>query len=637
MNPRAPKLGAEDAERVFTEAMMYFERGAFDEAAQLCRQLQTSFPRNASVLQLFGLVQLKRGLADDARAKLDRAVELAPEDPELMANYGAVLADTGRPGLAAEMFQRARALAPREPRIVANLLIALRNAGKLDEAATTAAEATGLFPRDAALLNQHAEIEEIRGRTDLVLIAARRLAALAPHDVRAQARLGWIALRAGALELALAAFARWVEIAPGDAKASDALGLALQASGRFEEAIAAHFRALEQAPRDGGVLCNLGSALVLAGKHAEAEAVLRRAEANPETAIDARVSLATLAARRSGDDAAALAAFEAVLRDAPLHRGARLGAALALLARGDLPRGFEMLEARFEPDAFGRQAVLREFKQPRWRGEKLGGAALLLQPEQEIGDTIQFLRFASLLAERGEKIVLGVQAELTRVASWLHGAGITIVPPSVAVPDFAARAPLMSLPAVLHTRLDELRAMVPYLTVPPEIAAQSRARMDAGSALRVGLVWSADQPGRAGSRRALDFADLAPVLAVPGVFFVLLQPPPAAVAQDNVLDLSPALLDLADTAAAIAALDLLIAVESTALHLAGAMGHLAWGVLAPDADWRWMAPRVDTAWYPSLQLFRAPRDGATAASIPRIAELLHRLVPAAEIGTASDA
>ena len=274
--------------------------------------------------------------------------------------------------------------------------------------------------------------------------------------------------------------------------------------------------------------------------------------------------------------------------------------------------------------------MLREFAQPRWHGETLGGRALLLQPEQDIGDTIQFLRFAALLAARGEKIVLGVQAELARVAAWLHGPGITIVPPNVAVPDFAARTPIMSVPAVLRTQLDELTATVPYLTVPPALVAQWRARMESGTALRVGLVWSADQTGRAGQRRSLAFDDLAPVLAVPGVHFVLLQAPPAAIAQAQFVDLSPALGDLADTAAAIAALDLLIAVESTALHLAGAMGNLAWAVLGPDADWRWMASRVTTAWYPSLQLFRSSRDGATAESIPQIAELLHRLVPSAD-------
>ena len=123
---------------------------------------------------------------------------------------------------------------------------------------------------------------------------------------------------------------------------------------------------------------------------------------------------------------------------------------------------------------------------------------------------------------------------------------------------------------------------------------------------------------------------------MPGVRFVLLQAPPSAIDQDNAVDLSAALGDLADTAAAIAALDLLIAVESTALHLAGAMGHLAWALLGPTADWRWMAPSATTPWYPSLQLFRPARGGATSSSIEQIVELLHRLAPSAETGKAQD-
>ena len=138
------------------------------------------------------------------------------------------------------------------------------------------------------------------------------------------------------------------------------------------------------------------------------------------------------------------------------------------------------------------------------------------------------------------------------------------------------------------------------------------------------------------SRRSLPFGELAPVLAVPGVRFVLLQAPPTPLEQEKFVALAAELGDLADTAAAIAALDLLIAVDSPALHLAGAMGHLGWALLGPDADWRWMVNRADTPWYPSLQLFRPSRAGSAGDSIPHIATLLHRLASSSESGRTSD-
>jgi hypothetical protein len=266
-----------------------------------------------------------------------------------------------------------------------------------------------------------------------------------------------------------------------------------------------------------------------------------------------------------------------------------------------------------------------------WSGEPLEGARILINAEMGFGDTLQFVRFVPFVASRGGRVVLEVQPELYRLLSAYPDTD-AVIPLGACIPDCIWHCPLVSLPHVLGTELASVPAQIPYITVPQEASQVWAARLgDSGP--RIGLVWAGDPAqkwDRVRSIRQLPL--LAPLGHVGGLRFFSLQKgaaakqalnPPSGM---NLVDLSPYIHDFADTAAAIAGLDLVITTCTSVAHLAGALGKPVWIMLAYAADWIWLIGREDSPWYPTARLFRQPALGAWNPVIERIAEELRRLV-----------
>jgi Flp pilus assembly protein TadD len=578
------RITADDAERVFAEALAQFESGRFDEAAATCASLQASFPKNAGVLHLYGLVQLRRGQHSEARAKLERAIALSPDDPELRANLAAMLAETGHPGPAIDHFKHAQRLRPNEARIVHGLVLALRAAGRLPEAATVLAESAQRHPKNLALLRQRGEVEAILGRT---AIAADSFAAAldeTPDDPGLLADLGGSLLRQGFAEAALRAFERWAKLEPSAVAAHDAVGLALQRLRRWDEAVHAHFRAIAIAPRAGNVLLNLGAALNEGGKLAEAEAVLRKAAGIPEVAADALANLGNLRIRHHGDIAGAAPLYREALAHAPRHRAARIGAGIVAIAEGDYRRGFALMEARHDADAFGEATPTRRFGTPRWNGEHSVGRRILVVPEGDDRDTIQFLRFAPMLAARGAHPLLIVPSRFRPLLEPLVRRGVEICDEATAIPPHDFHCPVMSLPALLGIDSPAAAGIAPYLAALPDRIEPWRARF-AGAPEPLVLV----------EYHPATRAHLEPVLAaIHGVRIVDI----------GSLDLEAS--DFESRAATLSACDLLITHDGAAAHLAGALGRTVWCLIPHAPEWRWLMPGDSSPWYASMRIFRCP-------------------------------
>lgn len=224
------------------------------------------------------------------------------------------------------------------------------------------------------------------------------------------------------------------------------------------------------------------------------------------------------------------------------------------------------------------------FSAPEWRGELFIGRTLLLFSEQGIGDVLQFIRYLPMVAVRGGEILLYVQPTLAPLLRQI--VGITVVPHGALLPPFDLQSSLMDLPNVFDTTLDSIPSEIPYLRADPvKFESWCRAFRDV-AALKVGIVW-AGSPTHNGDRyRSLAAETVLPRLVTPGVQLYSLQkdPRPAdalvlAGHGRDVIDLSPKLGDFADTAAAVAALDLIISVDTSVVHLAGAMGRKVWVLL----------------------------------------------------------
>ncbi len=255
-------------------------------------------------------------------------------------------------------------------------------------------------------------------------------------------------------------------------------------------------------------------------------------------------------------------------------------------------------------------------------GRCLGDRTILLHAEQGLGDTLQFLRYAPLVAAAGGRVVLEVQPELVRLCQGLPG--ITEVVPTYetgAEPSaqFDVQCPLMSLPLLFGTTLETIPAAAPDLHPDPALVAAWKERLPDTGALRVGLRWAgarhiADAGARLiDQRRSLRLAELAPLADIGGVRFVSLQKgEPADELRDappglDVLDPMPAVSDFAETAAIVASLDLVISVDTSVAHLAGALGRPVWLLSRFDGCWRWLHGRDDSPWYPTMRLYRQER------------------------------
>jgi hypothetical protein len=248
-----------------------------------------------------------------------------------------------------------------------------------------------------------------------------------------------------------------------------------------------------------------------------------------------------------------------------------------------------------------------EFPGPCWNGESLAGRTIALHAEQGYGDTFQFVRYASLVARAAGKTVLQVPASVADLVQGLPG--VRVVVQGEPLPRFDFHCPLMSLPRAFGTRLETIPADVPYLRAPAERITKWARRLGGKTARRIGLVWSGRPEQQNDRNRSVGVAGLLPLLEAWGCAFYGLQKAASGPLPGGLTHLGGEFEDFADTAAVISLMDLVISVDTSVAHLAGAMGAPVWLLLPYAADWRWLQDRSDSPWYPTARLFRQARPG----------------------------
>jgi Tfp pilus assembly protein PilF len=459
---------------------------------------------------------------------------------------------------------------------------------------------------------------------------------------------------------ALHFLAQALSVNASSADAMSNLGLALHATGRYDEAVSSFRNALRLAPDHPEILYNLGNACLELGRIAEAlssyDGVLARAPGHvgalvnrgntllrlnePASAIASYdAALAAMpghpqiltnrghALRRLDRPADALADFNAALLAAPEFPEAHFEAAMTRLTMGDFDAGWTAYEWRWKTAAFARQR--RQFRAPLWLGDQpVSGKTILLHAEQGFGDTIQFIRYAPLLAGRNAKVVCEVQPELQPLLAQLED--ITVIAAGEPLPAFDLHCPLLSLPAAFGTKLQTIPASIPYLAAPAERLAYWRDRLPPGRP-RAGFVWSGQPSHKNDANRSIALTRLAGLFENPPVRCFSLQSDLRA-ADGKVLAGLPGLVhlgdglrDFADTAAVISLLDIVISVDTAVAHLAGALGKPVVILLPYAADFRWMRNRDDTPWYPTAKLFRQPAFGDWDSVVVRVGDELRQL------------
>lgn len=478
------------------------------------------------------------------------------------------------------------------------------------------AEANNSLGITLAVLGRHAEAKT---RYEKALAAK-------PDFPQARNNLGIALAELGRQEEAMEEYRRAIALDPGYAEAHANLGVALATLDRHAEAIPCYERALARKLGFAEAELNLGNAYFALDRFDEAIGCYEQAIAHAPSVARAHNNLGR-ALEANNRHEAAIACYAQAVALSPDYAGAQWNLALAHLAIGDFAAGWQGYEWRWRTG----DVATRALTQPLWRGDAdLAGKSILVHAEQGLGDTLHFARYVPLLARRGARVLLEAQAPLLPLLASLDGLS-GLFAAGERLPDFDCQVPLLSLPGAFATTLDSIPREIPYLAPPSDRVARWRTVLSPLPAPLIGIAWAGSSTNRNDRNRSLPLERLLPLLDLPGARFVSLQkelrPGDAALldAHPAVIRLGERLEDFADTAAVASLLDLVITVDTSIAHLAGALGRPVWIMLPFAAEWRWLRGRDDSPWYRTARLFRQPRPGDWAGIVARLREAATRL------------
>ncbi|HEY9843923.1 MAG: tetratricopeptide repeat protein [Candidatus Sericytochromatia bacterium] len=646
------------------QAQIALEQGQFAQARSLAERVLQQQPAQAEAWHLLALVAYESGQALSALPLLQRAVALRPEYPVYYNSLGVAALAAGQPGLALSAFRHAARLNPHDPYLQLNLANLLLEQGCPAEALPTYRQALALNPGDPEICLNVATALQQAGQFDEAEALLRNILQLRPQDCDIYLQLAQLLYtQTRYLEAReLLGSSACSQMAAGQ----HLLGLNLMAEQQAQAALP-HLRAAAEArPDQADYVVNYASCLLETGSPKLKMGALRRIQAHIDEAMQllerilarhpelpeahynlgwalanqtrhAEAVLAYQQALRLRPDYAeawsslahsqleleqvpeCLAACRRALDLKPDLAKAHMCYAAALLSCGDFVRGFAEYEWRILKPHLPAGAL----EVPFWTGEELSGSTLLINYEQGFGDMLQHARYLALIRAHWPeaKLIVRLPPELVRLFRTLPGELMVLSrhqPIPMAYDYFVAIA---SLPGLFASRTP-IPAAVPYFY--PHADAGPLLPAQAGTGLKVGLVWASGLEGLTYQKRSLSLHELEPLLSVPGVQWYSLQMGPARAeiaglrTQAAITDLAPLIEDFYDTARLLQQLDLLITVDTSVCHLAGALGQPVWTLLPFAADWRWMLNCSDSYWYPSMRLFRQPRPRDSASMIQAV-------------------
>ncbi|MBC8120986.1 MAG: tetratricopeptide repeat protein [Gemmatimonadaceae bacterium] len=582
---------------------------------------QKRTPENLEGALSIALQHCQAGQWPQAEAILHQILQVQPGHPDALLNLGVLVYQRGDTTTAVDFATRATRSDPGFVEAHYTLGRFLEAQEKLDEATASYRQALALKPGYAEAHYNLGLVLSRQGEPQQAAASHRAALALAPDFAEAHNELGIILEVQGEQAEAAACYRRALAIRPDLAEAHNNLGVILVAQGKLEEAAASCRQAIALKPDSAQFHYNLGRVLMAEQKLEMAEACYRQALSLKPDYAEAYDSLGSTLLELSRFTPA-MDAYRQALRLKPQAAQTHCNYALALLLTGDLQAGWAEYEWRWH-----QQLPADISERPRWDGS--GQGTILLYSEQGLGDTLQFIRYAPLVKARGARVVVTCDPSLkTLLASC---AGIDdLVTSGETLPDFDAYVLMMSLPHHFGTRLDTIPG-APYLTPTTcRLPLAQQAHLTRASGLKIGLVWSAKFRHSLDYKRYCPLAHFEPLLRTGASFFSLYKGERLADIEPyrgQIVELGSHFQDFGDTAWAIAHLDLVITVDTSVAHLAGALGKPTWVLLPCVPDWRWLLGREDSPWYPTVRLFRQPRPGEWAPVLEQVNKALEVFEP----------
>lgn len=575
------------------------------------------------------------------QGRLDKAIELyervlagRPDYAEAHNNLGIVYGRKGRIEESIDAFHRALAIRPEYAEAHNNLGVALGRRGRPDESVSHLETALQLKPHYPEACNNLGNTFRSVGRTDEALACYRRALALKADYPEAHNNLGNVLAGKELLSDAVDCYEEALRLNPRYAEAHNNLGNALAQLGRHDEAEICYQKALRHNPDYPEAHNNLGNCLADASRLAEAVACYRQAlRIKPDYAEAFNNLGVTLVKQYKHSEA--YDCYVNALRLKPDYADAHLNRALAWLQTGNFEQGWKEYEWRWRVRETTRPALTV----PEWNGEPLRGRSILLYAEQGLGDTLQFIRYAALVKQRGAVVIFESQPQLVPFLSRCSGIDL-ILPKGRTLPEFQTHCALLSAPRVLGTTPERVPADVPYLYADPALVAQWRRRLSRIHGFRIGVNWQGNPRYKGDRHRSFPLTEFAALAAVPGVRLISLQKHVGSHQLEEIAEKFEVIAlkepfdsaggAFADTAAVMMNLDLVITSDTSIAHLAGGLGVTTWVPLPWSADWRWMEQRTDSPWYPTMRLFRQTDPGDWSSVFARISEEIRDLSAASQ-------
>jgi tetratricopeptide (TPR) repeat protein len=583
-----------DIQAVFSQGMAYHRAAMLPEAEQHYRRVLDANPQHFDSAHLLGVILFQRGEFGKALQQIDAALRIKSDVADAYNNRGNVLKRLGRFDEALASYGRAVALNPHDAASFNNRGTVLKDLKRLDEA---------LSDFDAAIALKPDFAEAFNNRGNVLLASKRLMEALANYD-------------------------RAIALKPNDADALNNRGTALKDLKRFDEALASYDRAIKLKPDHASAYYNRGTVLFDLNRIEEALPDLNKAVAlNPNHAESLLNRGSALRELKRLEEA--LADFDGAIALKPDLVDAFWNRGLVRLLLGRYQEAWPDYEWRWH----GVQASERETLYRRqWSGKTdIRGKTILLHCEQGLGDTIMAARYIRDVAATGAHVVVEAPLQLEPLLSTFKGTA-EIVTKGRTPPRFDLHCPMMSLPAAFATTVQTIRAPVPYLSVPSSHADKWTRLLPRSDKKRVGVFWAGNPMHREDQKRSIGLRHLLPLLSRRDLQLFSLQKELREDDADllrlnpHVTPLGEVIDSLSDTAAIIAALDLVISVDALAAHLAGALAKPVWILLPFVPDWRWLLDREDSPWYPTARLFRQSKRGDWTSVLARVEQAIDSFV-----------
>ena len=571
---------------LYQAAVEHFRAGRHLDAERCCRQALGCDSDHADALHLLGILALHAGQYDQAVDFISRAIRREARH-DYLRSLGTTLLKQGRFADALQVFDKSVQITPDSAEAWRDLGNALIAVGRRADAILCFCEA---LKRDAS-------------------------------DWDAANKAALLLFEAGQLEQALVHFTRCDSLLPDHVPTLHMRARTLHDLKRFAEALADYERLSALDPDDADTCHNIGNIMRVLGRDAEALVWFDRSLALcPDAAGTLAEKAIVLTTLHRFDEA--LATFQRAIAIDPSHAAAEWNLALLQLLLGDFAAGWSGRESRWKISSFSH--IYPSLSQPMWLGEgDIAGQTILVCAEEGFGDTLQFVRYVPMLAARGARVVLMVQDALYPLLKTMTGIAQCLPRSSSELPAFDLHCPISNLPLAFGTRLDTIPATTPYLPAPASDGVRAwEERLGAHDRLRVGLVWSGNPNHGNDHNRSIPLQMLARIMDVDATFISLQKDvraeDRASLERTDIVDLAARLTDFAETAALMSCLDLVISVDTSVAHLAGAQGCPTWILLPYTPDYRWLLDRDDSPWYPSVRLFRQDETRDYASVLDKV-------------------